>query len=91
MLVDMPLVYICWLVLEYGDEYLANELLASELSNIGNVRAEDLGNKIRPYHGTETKKVSTKQCCSVPSYGGERGRYKYRLEGLVGPRESQVC
>jgi hypothetical protein len=48
MLVDMPLVYICWLVLEYGDEYLANELLASELSNIGNVRAEDLGNKIRP-------------------------------------------
>jgi hypothetical protein len=46
---------------------------------------------LKHYHGTETKKVSTKQCCSVPSYGGGRGRYKYRLEGLVGPRESQAC
>jgi hypothetical protein len=26
----------------------------------------------------QTKEVSTKQCCSVPSYGGGRGRHRYK-------------
>jgi hypothetical protein len=32
----------------------------------------------------QTKEVSTKQCCSVPSYGGEEGRVIYRAAECQG-------